>query len=165
MDRTLRAVLTDALVAVNRSPGEPRTKKTGGLSVDSSTHVWLVLLRVFIGFMFTVRNAVLVALMQVGVIVAGVLLVAASRPRFDDMNCPPSIYWVAVYGPVALVVPLLWILIVMVLRQRPGVTERARKRAFYSGIIIVLVLGLGIAGAIIVPAFNARLDWSEAQQK
>jgi hypothetical protein len=160
MDSTLCAVVTDVLVAVNRGLGQsrPRLKKSGGLPVDRPGRVWLVLLRGFIGIMFTVRNAVLVALMQVGVIVAGVLAAGTSRRAWLAVNSSPvpdSVSQVLSYGPPALVIPLIWIVFVLLLRQRPEVSDDARTLAFYSGILIVVVLGVALGGAVLHPWLGA----------
>jgi hypothetical protein len=111
--------------------------------------------------MFTIRNAVLVALLQVGVIMAGVLGAGASRKCWaafeDPLPVPHSILLMMNYGPVALLIPLVWVPTVLLLRERPGVTETARDWAFFSGIILIILLLLLIGDAILRPWFG--VDW------
>lgn len=89
--------------------------------------------------MFTVRNTVVVALLQVGVIIFGVLGIRSSQ---DGLGSPAWFFPTVDYGPFALVIPLLWTVIVLGLCQCPGMTVKFQNRAFFSGIIILLMLGL-----------------------
>jgi len=107
--------------------------------------------------MFNVRNTVLVALVQVGMIVFGVLGIRSSR---DSFGAPGWFSPTVDYAPIALVIPLLWTLIVLVLCQRPGMTVQFQNRAFFSGIIILLMLGL----LITLVWSSAAWDWGEADK-
>jgi len=106
--------------------------------------------------MFTVRNTVLVALLQVGLIVFGVLGV---RSATDDFSAPVWFSLATQYGPVALVIPLFWTVIVLGLCQRAGITLKSQNRAFLSGIIILLMLGLLFTG--LWADASSRWDWGE----
>ena len=111
--------------------------------------------------MFNVRNAVLVALMQVGVIVFGVCGAGASRRAWtameDKLQIPDSISNVIHYGPLAMVIPLGWALFALWLRERPDVSDDAKSLAFYSGIMVVVLLALIMGVADIKPWLG--IDW------
>jgi len=59
---------------------------------------------------FTTRNTVILALVQVGVIVLGVLAAGAAHKWYTtfNMRLPSSTILVAEYGFLALVLPLAW---------------------------------------------------------
>ena len=111
--------------------------------------------------MFTVRNAVRVAIMQVGVIVAGVLGAGVSgkwwTAMFAPTPLPVSIATMMSYGPMALAIPLIWILAVLGLRNRANVSDDAKNAAFWSGVIILGMLSLVVGYAVLSPWFN--VDW------
>jgi hypothetical protein len=97
--------------------------------------------------MFTIQNAVRVALVQVVVIVFGVLGAATSRrcwTAFDDFIPVPDSVMLAFfhYGPMAMVVPVVWICLALTLRQRPEVSDDAKHLVFWAG----LLLAAGLAG-------------------
>jgi hypothetical protein len=108
--------------------------------------------------MFHIKNAVLVAIMQTGVIVGGVLGAGTSYKVWKTFSgldtVPSSISLLMNLGPLALVVPPVWIASVLVLRLRPEVSDDAKSLAFTTGIIILLALGLLMGGAIITPWFG-----------
>ena len=108
--------------------------------------------------MFTVQNAVRVALAQVGVIVFGVLGAATSRrcwTAFDGFIPVPDAITLAVhYGPLAMVVPLIWICLALTLRQRPGVSEDVKNLAFWAGLLLALGLAWGFGVADVGPWFG-----------
>jgi hypothetical protein len=108
--------------------------------------------------MFTVRNTVLVALMQVGVIVAGVLAAGVSHKwwtTFGARVLPPVTIWLMNYGVITLILPLVWSILVLRLRQRPGVSEDVKNLAFFSGILLLIALCGLIGYAVLEPWFAA----------
>ncbi len=115
--------------------------------------------------MFNVRNAVMLALMQIGVIVFGVCGAGASRRAWtameDKLQIPDSISQVIHYGPLAMVIPLGWALFVLWLRERPAVSDEAKSMAFYSGVVLVVLLGLIMGVAVIKPWLG--IDWGASR--
>jgi hypothetical protein len=95
---------------------------------------------------FTVRNAVVLALMQVGVIVAGVLATATTSKMMSTWNIatPGGTYAFAGYGEFLFLVPLAWITIALRLRRDPNLSDGAKTTAFLLGIGLLLVLLLAI---------------------
>jgi hypothetical protein len=99
---------------------------------------------------FTTRNTVIVALVQVGVIVAGVLAAGACQRWYTGANLDPpaAVDVLADYGFVALVLPVAWVVIALRVRQRSE-DPFIRMFAFGSGIGLALLLAL-VFGQIVV---------------
>jgi hypothetical protein len=108
--------------------------------------------------MFSVKNAVRVALMQTGVIVAGVLAAGTSMKVWRTLVGPDTIPAATVqllsFGPLALAIPLVWIGSVLVLRQRADVSDGVKALSFGSGVIILIALVIGIGIVIFHPWLN-----------
>jgi hypothetical protein len=105
---------------------------------------------------FTVRNTVLVALAQVGVIVAGVLGAGACHKWFTTFNLrpPPVTTLLADYGYVALLLPLAWVGAALWLPRRSDEPEDARRLALFCGILLLLLLLLAVGYAAVSPFFR-----------
>src|SRR5262245_45931970 len=95
---------------------------------------------------FTIHNAVLIALLQVGMIVFGCLGAAMSfrltSPHGGPMRLPTLLlldYWLAFMA-----LPLVWITTALVMRRKPEVSFDAKGTVFWLG--VVLLAGLGILG-------------------
>ncbi len=115
--------------------------------------------------MFTIRNAVLVALMQIGVIVAGVLAAAVDNKWWTSMGAlalPPPTSILMNYGVAALAMPAVWIIIVLLLRGRPNVSDDVKAFAFFSGTILLLTLGVFVGYAVLTPWFH--VEWGMAHE-
>jgi hypothetical protein len=94
--------------------------------------------------MFSIKNAVSLAIMQVGVIVVGVLAAILCLKPWNEMNFPLSI-------PVALLinhtsfflaVPIAWIAFALLVRSRPQVSIGVKDLVFLSGILLLIALGI-----------------------
>ena len=109
--------------------------------------------------MSTVRNIVLVALMQVGVIVGGVLGAGVSHKWWTSFGIalPPSTLLLMNYGVIALVMPLIWGVCTLRLRQTPEVPEEIKALVFFSGILLLAFLCLIVGYAVLEPWLN--VDW------
>jgi len=110
--------------------------------------------------MFTVRNAVLIALMQIGVIVTGVLAAGVCNKWWTStgaIGLPLPTLFLINYGVVALSIPMLWIVAVLQLRRRPEVSDDAKDLAFLSGIILLLVFCIFVGYAVLSPWL--QVDW------
>ena len=108
--------------------------------------------------MFSIRNAVYVAIMQVGVIVAGVLAAVLLLKPWTEMNFPLSI-------PVALLinhhiiflaVPVVWITFALLVRSRPQVSVGVKDLVFLSGILVLIALGIFVLYADVTLVFALR---------
>lgn len=96
---------------------------------------------------FTVNNAVLVAVLQVGVVVISCLGAATSfrltSPQGGPMRLPTLLlldYWLALMA-----VPLAWIITALVMRRRSDVSSDAKGTVFWFGVVLLaglLILGL-----------------------
>jgi hypothetical protein len=101
---------------------------------------------------FTTRNTLVVALVQAGVIVGGVLAAGACHKGYTGpgVTPPAALAALADYGLVALVLPVAWVTIALVARHR-GEDPFARTCAFGAGIVLTLLLAL-VFGQIVVRA-------------
>jgi hypothetical protein len=110
--------------------------------------------------MFTMRNAIKVALMQVGVIVAGILAAsvgyhaASGRVGF----APASTAFLVQFGFLLLALPLGWITAVVRLRNSEAVSRRQHALAFGSGIALIIGLTLFSAYAVGKPWIGST-EW------
>jgi hypothetical protein len=101
---------------------------------------------------FTKRNTAILALVQGGVLVAGVLAACVDHKWYTVANVrpPTPTALLAEYGFLALVLPLVWVTIALRVQQR---NEDADSKAlvFGSGILLLLLLLLGIGYAVVLP--------------
>jgi hypothetical protein len=106
---------------------------------------------------FTISNAVLVAVLQVAVVVMGCLAAATSyrvtEPLGGMIRLPTLLlrdYWFCFMA-----VPLLWITSALGLRRRPEVSNDAKGTIFWFGVFLLAALILlslcGFFGQLFVP--------------
>jgi len=110
--------------------------------------------------LFTITNTVLIAIMQVGVIVAGVLAAGASQ-KWWMTNEAPTPYLTTLllrHGVLALTIPLAWSVLAVSLRRRPDISDGLKTLTFLAGILILIALAVIIVYAIARPWFD--VDWS-----
>jgi hypothetical protein len=110
--------------------------------------------------MFSVRNAVLVAIMQVGVIVAGILA-SGFWYKFatsSNMQMPFPASVLFNYGITGFTIPFAWILITLLLRGRPKLSDEIKDLAFWFGVLILIGLAVFVVYADVSPCF--RIMWS-----
>ena len=105
---------------------------------------------------FTLRNTTLLALFQIGVIVAGVLAAGAACKWWEQTNMAPprSVVLISEYGWLALLVPLTWIVVTLVLQRRAGDEGVAALIAYLSGLFVLLLLLVSVSYLVIGPGFR-----------
>jgi hypothetical protein len=91
---------------------------------------------------FTVRNTVILALVQVGVITTGVLAAGATRKWYTSfrMSLPQTTIWLAEYGWLAMVLPLLWVTVALVILNDKGSSDERRLGAVFGGVALLIFL-------------------------
>lgn len=92
--------------------------------------------------MSSIRNTVVVALLQVGVIVAAVLAAGICHRVWMSRGWPPPplVALLCSYGVVGLLVPLAWVAGAAVFHIRPGVSEDLRVLMFWIGVLVLIAL-------------------------
>jgi hypothetical protein len=104
--------------------------------------------------MFTVRNTVIVAVMQVGVIVAGVLASGLIRRFFGDMPMP----WMTIlfydYGVFLFLIPLTWAMCALLAHRREDISDDTKDVWFALGIVVLLTLVESVFAADVIPFFR-----------
>ena len=97
---------------------------------------------------FTLRNTTIMALVQVGLIVAGVLAAGAAHKCYTSAGLRPPLptAYLSEYGFLALGLPLAWVLLA-VLAFRRGENDGEEIYcwlAVFSGLLFLLLLLVGI---------------------
>src|SRR5689334_10213544 len=94
---------------------------------------------------FTIRNTAILALVQIGVIVAGVLGAGACHKWYTTfgLRTPAATALVCEYGFVALVLPVVWIVVALEALRRED-AEEFRVAAFCAGILLLVLLVVGV---------------------
>ena len=92
--------------------------------------------------MVSIRNIVMVAIMQVAVIVAGVLAAGVCIRVFtsNSIAIPFFASLLYRYGVAILVIPLAWVTGAVVLQLRPTVSDNVKILMFWAGILLLLAL-------------------------
>lgn len=108
---------------------------------------------------FSRRNAVLLSLMQVGVVVFGILGLAASRKLFEagGDKVPALSLFLLNYGEVLLAAPLLWIAVAMRARRAAALPDEIKTLFFFSGFAVLAALVILIGYGVAQPWLHA--DW------
>ena len=102
---------------------------------------------------FTVRNTVILALVQVGVIVAGVLAAGACQKWCATLAFPvrrPTAL-LAEYGFLALALPVAWAAAALYVQRRSEEPGAAAATAFLAGLLLLALLLLGVGHAAVAP--------------
>ena len=109
--------------------------------------------------MFTIYNATLVAVMQVGVIVAGVLASGLwhKASTSNGLIIPNPVAFLYSYGIDGFVIPLAWISFALLLRSRPEVSDEIKSLAFWLGVLVLIALVVFVIYANVSPFF--RIMW------
>jgi hypothetical protein len=109
--------------------------------------------------MFTIYNATLVAIIQVGVIVAGVLASGLWHKASIDsglaMPLPAGLLYS--YGMIGFAVPLTWLALAMLVRRSPSISDEAKGLAFGFGVLVLIALVIFVIYANVSPFF--RIMW------
>jgi hypothetical protein len=103
--------------------------------------------------MGSIRNTVVVAIMQVGVIVAGVLAAGVCHRIWTsrDWPLPPLVALLYNYGIAGLLIPVAWSIGAVVLQTRAGVSEDLRVLMFWLGVLALILLLLFVLYADVSP--------------
>jgi hypothetical protein len=111
--------------------------------------------------MFSVKNAVYVAIMQVGVIVVGVLAAGLCSKARNAMGVPfQTAYLLLDHTIIFLATPLAWITGVLWIRSRANASDDVKNLAFWSGIILLVALSIFVLYADVTPWLN--ITWGLA---
>lgn len=92
--------------------------------------------------MASIRNTVIVAILQVGVVVAGVLAAGICHRVWvsRDWPPPPLIALLYYHGVAGMLIPLAWITGAAMLHTRSGVSDDVRTLMFWVGVLVLVVL-------------------------
>lgn len=109
--------------------------------------------------MFTIRNAALVAIMQVGVIVAGVLGAGLCHKAWSSsgMPMPLPVELLVNYGVFGFSIPLGWAACALSLRSRPEISDDVKNLVFWLGVLLLIALVISVLYADVTPWF--RVMW------
>lgn len=112
--------------------------------------------------MASVRNTVLVALMQVGVIVGGVLGAGVfyKTAAATNLKLPWTILALVTYGGFGLCLPLVWVMVALLIRRRPDVADEVIRLIHWLGIALLIGLACFMVYADATPWFSVmwRMD-------
>ena len=103
--------------------------------------------------MANIRNTVLVALMQVGVIVGGVLGAGVfyKTAAVTNAKLPLPILALVTYGGFGLCLPLIWLTLALLTRRRPEVGVEVKRLIHWLGIALLIGLGAFMIYADVTP--------------
>ena len=110
--------------------------------------------------MFSVRNVVVVAMMQIGVIVAGVLG-AGLWHKFQVANGVHILTATAFlfdHGVFGFVVPVVWSAFILMLNGRQEISDAALFLAFWLGVMLLLGLTMFVIYADFFPFFRTMRE-------
>ncbi len=112
--------------------------------------------------MFTIYNATLVAVMQVGVIVAGVLASGLWHKLSTGSGAamPFAAGLLYNYGMVGFALPLAWLTVALLLRRSPNVSDDVKGLAFGLGVLLLIALAIFVIYADVSPVFH--ITWTLA---
>jgi hypothetical protein len=109
--------------------------------------------------MFTIYNATLVAVMQVGVIVAGVLA-SGLWHKFattSGITMPAPAGLLYSYGMVGFIIPLSWLTVAMLIRRSHAISDDLKSLTFWFGVLVLISLTVFMIYANVSPCF--RIMW------
>jgi len=109
--------------------------------------------------MASIRNIVVVAIMQVGVIVAGVLAAGICHKFFtgDNLPIPAPALLLYAHGFIGFIIPLAWSIVTVILFLRPDVSDDVRTLMFWAGVLVLVVMAAFCLYADLSPWF--RIGW------
>jgi hypothetical protein len=110
--------------------------------------------------MASIRNILVVTIMQIAVIVVGVLAAGLCHRAFtgDNVAMPlpvAMLYW---HGVVGLLIPATWGIGTVVLHLRTNIGDGIKTLAFWLGILILIVITIFVLYADVTPWF--RIMWN-----
>ena len=95
---------------------------------------------------FTVRNTVILALVQIGVIALGVLAAGASWKWMDQFNmCGPlrELQFICDFGWIALALPLIWVTLTLWELRKESEDDTRKTILVFAGWLLLAVLIFG----------------------
>lgn len=102
--------------------------------------------------MFPIRNAVLVALMQIAVIVIGVLATHVSQKIWSESIFRPfPTVFIGEFGVFCLGLPLVWIITALHIRQQEKFSDDLKGLVFYGGVLLLILLAAFFGYGVIKP--------------
>lgn len=106
--------------------------------------------------MFSIYNATVVAVIQVGVIVAGVLASGLwHRASISNgVAMPPPAGFLYNYGLAALAIPLAWLVFALLVHRSTLVSDDVKVLAFGLGIAVLIGLVVFVIYADVSPFFH-----------
>ena len=109
--------------------------------------------------MVSLRNIVVVAIMQVGVIVAGVLGAGICYKvwTMSDLALPLAVALLCHSGPAWLLIPLVWGAGTVALQLRSQASDDLKILAFCLGVVILIGLAVFVIYADVTPWF--QITW------
>lgn len=107
-----------------------------------------------------IRNIVIVAIMQVGVVVTGVLAsgIWHKEEISNGLILPYQTTLLFSYGLMGLAVPLIWGSCAVVLAARPNVPDELKNLMFWLGILVLVAIIAFVAYADVSPLL--RTMWN-----
>src|SRR5438045_1195670 len=107
-------------------------------------------------FMFSVKNAAYVAIMQVWVIVMGVLASGLwyNFSPSSNMQMPFPAALLYDYGIGGFLIPLTWIACALTIRNRSEISDDVKRLAFWFGVLVLVALAVFVVYANVSPFFH-----------
>ncbi len=110
--------------------------------------------------MSSIKNIVVLAIMQVGAIVAGVLAAGICHKGFAirGLAVPFPATMLYSYGVLGLFIPLMWGTAAVTLQLRPGVSEDLKTLILWSGILLLIAIGVLVFYADVMPWLHVLMS-------
>jgi hypothetical protein len=106
--------------------------------------------------MFSIKNATILALLQVGIIVMGVLASGLWHKASitNNLTMPAAAAWLYQCGVFALAIPPVWITVALLIRRRPDFSDELKELVFWSGVLLFIGLVGFVIYADVIPCFH-----------
>src|SRR5580658_277439 len=109
--------------------------------------------------MASIRNTVIVAMMQVGVIIAGVLAAGICHKVWTNngvaMPIPASLLYG--HGLMGFLVPTIWGTGAIVIQLHTNISDEIKTLAFWLGVLFLIALAIFIIYADVTPWLNGMM--------
>ena len=111
-------------------------------------------------FMFSIKNAVYVALMQIGVIVTGVLAAGlwVREQKVANLILSTPAEFLTGHSDLFMAIPVVWITCAALVHRRPELSDGVKDLIVFSGVLILAGLGVFFVYADVTPLFN--ITWT-----
>lgn len=113
--------------------------------------------------MFSIGNILIVALMQVGVIVTGVLASGLCHKIWANSGIamPRAAAFLYHYGVVCFSIPIVWAAFALIVLRRPEIRDEIKGTAFWFGVLVLLLLIGFVWHADVSPWFQINYFMAE----